>query len=96
MDKHYSFITMFDDMKSIRCSYARRVNFCRHEIHKLKLDYENSIMNEYEYFQKLCPLNREKNNINLDYKEELSSYIKTIPEKFFSESMISQFNKNLL
>lgn len=97
MDKSYCrIVNIYDDLVDIKCSYAKRVKFCKNEIYKLKLDYANAQMLDKEYFKKLCPLNREKNNINNTYRNELNDYITTIPVEYYFEEMISEFNINLL
>jgi hypothetical protein len=93
---YFSVVNIYDDLLNIRCNYAKRVKFCRDEIYKLKVDYLNSQLHDKEYFKKFCPLNREKNNINSDYKTELSKYIETIPAIYFFEDMINEFNNDLL
>ena len=93
---YFSIAHIYEELHNIRCSYAKRVRFCRSEIYKLKLDYANAQIFDKEYFQKFCPLNREKQNINSDYKEELSEYIETIPADCYFEGMINQFYRDLL
>lgn len=93
---YYSIVNIYDDLVDIQCSYAKRVKFCRDEMYKLKLDYANAQMLDKEYFKKFCPLNREKNNINYNYRNELIKYIETIPVEYYFEEMINEFNINLL
>jgi hypothetical protein len=93
---YFSIVNIYDDLLNIKCSYARRVRFCKNEMYKLKLDYLNAQMHDKEYFRRFCPLNREKNNINSSYKNELSEYITTIPPIYFFEDMIEEFNNDLL
>lgn len=89
-------VDIYDDLLNIRCSYARRVRFCKNELYKLKLDYSNAQIHDKEYFKKFCPLNREKNNINADYKNELARYIETIPTKYYFEEMVNEFKNDLI
>lgn len=92
----FNIADIYDELYNIRCSYAERVRFCRSEMYKLKLDYANAQIHDSEYFKKFCPLNREKNNINLEYKQELSKYTETIPPLYFFEGIINEFNSDLL
>lgn len=93
---YFTIVDIYDGLLSIRCSYAKRVKFCKEEMYKLKLDYSNAQMHDKEYFKKFCPLNREKYNINSDYKKELSEYIQTIPKMYVFEGMINEFQNDLL
>lgn len=92
----FSIVNIYDDLLEIRYSFTQRVRFCENEIYKLNLDYVNAQIHDNEYFKKFCPLNREKNNINANYKMQLSKYIKTIPAIYYFQDMVDEFNSDLL
>lgn len=91
-----SIADIYDNLLDIQSSYSKRVMFCEKEMDKLKLNYSNSKMHDNEYFKRFCPLNREKKNINREYQDKLSQYIKTIPAIYFYQDMIDPFYNDLL
>lgn len=97
MDTPYiSIVNIYDDLLSIECSYVGRIQFCRNELYKLKLNYASFAIDDKEYFKKLCPLNMEKKNINMEYRNDISKYAETIPSIYFFQEMIDEFEKDLI
>jgi len=97
MGTYYSYVmNVYEDLLDIRYTYIKRAKFCKNEIYKLKLDYENKQIYDKEFFKKFCPLNREKTNINCSYKNELARYTERIPNKYLFQDMIDEFNTDLL
>ena len=91
-------IDIYDDLLNIRCSYLRRKRFYENEVYKLKSDYANYVIHDKEYFQKLCPLNIEKANMNNEYKNKILKYAETISPvySFHVQDIVDEFVKDVV
>lgn len=80
----------------IRESFKDRADFYLLEMHKLNFLLDSKIINESQYFRRICPLLAEKQNINHDYKVKVMSTLQYIPKSFYMDNVLPYFEEDLI
>lgn len=87
---------VFATIMEIRESFKDRAEFYLVEMHKLNFLLDSKIINESQYFRRMCPLLAEKQNINQDYKRKVMSTLQYIPKSFHTDDVLPYCQEDLV
>lgn len=89
-------LEIYNDLMDIKLSFSYRIKFYTDEYKKIVIKYNSDKITDKECFKVLCPLNKEKQNINTAYKAKIQKYIENMPFKECCQDMINEFYTDLL